>query len=89
MTVCVTYVAHDISRLVEFRDGHTEEIEDIPFEFRFLTFSDLLNAAGGIDAAAGDLSDFDELIHRRILKLPDSSTLKRRYQEITGLGPDR
>ena len=86
MTVSVTYIAHGISRLVSFRNGYTEEIEGVPFEFRFLTYFDLLDAAGGIDAVAEDLTSFDELIHRRISRLPDSYTLKRRYQEITGLG---
>lgn len=86
MTVSVTYVAHDTSRLTDFRDGYTEKIEGVLFEFRFLTYFDLLDAAGGIDAVAGDLSGFDELIHHRISRLPDSYTLKRRYQETTGLG---
>lgn len=85
ITVSVTYVAHDISRLVDFRNGYTEEIEGVPFDFRFLTYFDLLDAGGGIDAVAEDLPNFDELIHRRISRLPDSYTLKRRYQEITGL----
>ena len=34
MTVRVTYVAHDVSRLIDFHDGYTKEIEGIPFEFR-------------------------------------------------------
>ena len=86
MTVRVTYVAHDVSRLIDFHDGCTKEIEGIPFEFRFMTYVDLLNAAGGIDVVIGNLADFNELIHQRILRLPDAYTLKRRYQEITGLG---
>ena len=86
MTVRVTYVAHDVSRLIDFHDGCTKEIEGIPFEFRFMTYVDLLNAAGGIDVVIGNLADFNELIHRRISRLPDAYTLKRRYQEITGLG---
>lgn len=85
MTVSVTYVAHDISRLINFHDGYAEEIEGISFEFRFMTYYDLLNAAGGIEAATANLTGFDELIHRRISRLPDAYTLKRRYQEITGL----
>lgn len=86
MTVRVTYVAHDVSRLIDFHDGCTKEIEDIPFEFRFMTYVDLLNAAGGIDVVIGNLADFNELIHQRISRLPGAYTLKRRYQEITGLG---
>ncbi|MDY3054391.1 MAG: hypothetical protein SOR45_07845, partial [Collinsella bouchesdurhonensis] len=86
MTVRVTYVAHDISRLIDFHDGYAEEIEGVPFEFRFMTYFDLLNVAGGIDAVAEKLADFDELIHRRISRLPDLYTLKQRYREITGLG---
>ena len=84
--VRVTYVAHDVSRLIDFHDGCTKEIEGIPFEFRFMTYVDLLNAAGGIDVVIGNLADFNELIHQRISRLPDAYTLKRRYQEITGLG---
>ena len=86
MTVRVTYVAHDVSRLVGFFDGCTKQIEDIPFEFRFMTYVDLLDAAGGIDTVAGKLTDFEELIHHRISRLPDVYTLKQSYQEITGLG---
>ncbi|WP_294438159.1 hypothetical protein [uncultured Slackia sp.] len=84
-TVGVTYVAHDISRLVNFHDGYAEEIEGVPFEFRFMTYFDLLDVAGGINAVAADLPGFDKLIHQRISRLPDAYTLKRRYQEITGL----
>lgn len=86
MTVNITYVAHDVSRLVDFHDGYAEEIEGIAFEFRFMTYFDLLDAAGGINAVVGNLSSFDELVHHRISRLPDAYTLKRRYQEITGLG---
>ena len=86
MTVNFTYVAHDISRLVDFHDGYAEEIEGLAFEFRFMTYFDLLDAAGGINAVVGNLSSFDELVHHRISRLPDAYTLKRRYQEITGLG---
>lgn len=86
MTVNVTYVAHDVSRLVDFHNGYVEEIEGVPFEFRFVTYVALLDVAGGIDAVAVNLSGFDELVHRRISRLPDAYTLKQRYQEITGLG---
>ena len=51
-----------------------------------MTYFDLLNAAGGIDVVIGDLTDFNELIHQRISRLPDAYTLKQRYQEIAGLG---
>ena len=87
MTVRVTYVAHDVSRLVDFHDGYAEEIEDVPFEFRFMTYFDLLEAEG-LEAAAANLESFNELIHHRISRLPDAYALKRRYQEITGLGFD-
>lgn len=86
MTVSIMYVAHDISRLIGFHDGHTEVIEGVSFKFRFLTYFDLLNVAGGINVVAENLLVFDELVHRRISRLPNSYTLKRRYQEITGLG---
>lgn len=86
MAARVTYVVHDVSRLVGFFDGCTKQIEDIPFEFRFMTYVDLLDAAGVIDAVAGKLTDFEELIHHRISRLPDAYTLKQRYREITGLG---
>ena len=86
MTVRVTCVAHDVSRLVSFFDGCTKQIEDVPFEFRFMTYVDLLDAAGGIDTVVGKLTDFEEQIHHRILRLPDACTLKQRYQEITGWG---
>lgn len=86
MTVRVTYIAHDVSRLIDFHDGCTKVIEGIPFEFRFMTYVDLLDTAGGMDAVIGNLTDFNELIHQRISRLPDAYTLKRRYQEITGLG---
>lgn len=86
MSVRVTYVAHDVSRLVGFQNGYAEEIEGVPFEFRFMTYFELLEAAGGIDAVSDKLAEFDDLIHRRISRLPDAYTLKQRYQEITGLG---
>lgn len=86
MTVNITYIAHDISRLVGFHDGYVEEIEGVSFEFRFMTYFDLLAVAGGIDVVAENLSGFDELIHSRISRLPNMYTLKRRYQDITGLG---
>ena len=85
MAVRVTYVAHDVSRLENFYNGHSEIIGGIPFEFHFTTFFDLVNTAGGIDKVADCLMVFDELIHRRISRLPDAYPLKRRYQEITGL----
>ena len=88
ITVCVTYVAHDISRLVKFNDNHVEEIEGVPFRFRFITYSDLLDIAGGFDMVTKKMTDFNELVHYRISRLPDAYPLKIRYQEITGLGYD-
>lgn len=83
MNVEVTYVAHDISRLVKFRNEHTEIIEGIPFVFRFSTFHNLIKNAGGIEAAVDCPNDFESLVHERISKLPDAYPLKCRYREIT------
>lgn len=76
----VVYVAHDVSRLSRFKDGHQEIIADIPFTFRFVTFKGLLEEAGGIDAIADKLEWFNELVHERISRLPDAYMLKVRYQ---------
>lgn len=76
----VAYVAHDISRLSRFKDGHVEEIGGIPFTFRFLTFHDLLEEAGGIDFASRQTELFDKLVHKRISRLPDSYSLKQSYK---------
>lgn len=78
----VIYVAHDISRLNHFKDGHVKEIGDIPFTFRFVTFHKLLEAAGGIDYVSEQTELFDELVHRRISRLPDAYSLKKRYTRI-------
>lgn len=78
----VAYVAHDISRLNRFKDGHTETIGGIPFTFRFITFFDLLEEAGGIDSVSKKTVLFDELVHHRISRLPDSYSLKKRYSEL-------
>lgn len=78
----VAYVAHDISRLNRFKDGHTETIGGIPFTFRFITFFDLLEEAGGIDSVSKKTALFDELVHHRISRLPDSYSLKKRYSEL-------
>ena len=78
----VIYVAHDVSRLSRFKNGHQEKIADIPFTFRFITFVELLQEAGGIDAVASQIERFDELVHGRISRLPDSYPLKKRYQEV-------
>ncbi|WP_248921976.1 hypothetical protein [Olsenella intestinalis] len=75
----VAYVAHDISRLSRFKDGHAETIGDIPFTFRFMTFYDLLEEAGGIDSVSMQTELFDELVHHRISRLPDAYSLKERY----------
>lgn len=82
----VAYVAHDISRLNRFRDGHTEEIGGVSFTFRFMTFYDLLEEAGGINSVSGQTELFDDLVHRRISRLPDSYSLKRRYEGILEQG---
>ena len=85
MSVGVTYVAHDVSRLEKFRNGHLENIEGVPFTFRFITFNDLVQEAGGISAAQGHLQEYEELVHERISKLPDVYPLKAHYREITEL----
>lgn len=81
----VCYVAHDITRLNRFKCGHSESIGGIPFSLRFSTFYDLLDEAGGIDIVASRTDLFDELVHRRITKLPDAYSLKRRYADLLGL----
>ena len=78
----VAYVAHDISRLSRFKDGHAETICGIPFTFRFMTFFDLLEEAGGIDYVVEKTELFNELVHQRISRLPDSYSLKRQYQRV-------
>ena len=80
--VQVTFVAHDISRLVRYKNGHTETISGIPFTFRFITFEQLVEEAGGIEAVTSQIQWFDELVHRRISRLPDAYALKKRYCEI-------
>ena len=75
----VAYVAHDISRLNRFKDGHTEIIGGIPFSFRFMSFYDLLGEAGGIDYVSEQTVLFDELVHHRISRLPDAYSLKKKY----------
>lgn len=81
----VAYVAHDISRLIRFEDGHTEAIGGIPFTFRFMTFHDLLEKAGGIDHVSKQAELFEDLVHRRISRLPDTYSLKRRYSHMLGV----
>lgn len=80
----VVYVAHDVSRLNRYRDGHAEEICGVPFTFRFTTFGELVEEAGGIDAVSRQVALFDELVHERISRLPDAYSLKRRYCELIG-----
>lgn len=80
----VAYVAHDISRLSRFKDGHAETIGGIPFTFRFMTFYDLLEEAGGIDSVSMQTELFDELVHHRISRLPDAYPLKQRYAVMLG-----
>ena len=81
----VVYVAHDVSRLSRFKDGHHETIADIPFSFRFITFKELLTEAGGIETVALRTERFDELVHSRISRLPDAYPLKKRYQQLIGI----
>lgn len=78
----IVYVAHDTSRISQYKSGHIEEIGDIPFVFRFITFHDLLDEAGGIDTVCKQADLFADLVHNRISRLPDAYSLKRRYQSI-------
>ena len=80
----VFYVAHDISRLSRFRDGHIETIGGISFTFRFMTFYGLLEEAGGIDFVSRRTELFDQLVHCRISRLPDTYSLKERYAGMLG-----
>ena len=78
----IVYVAHDTSRLSQYKNGHIEEINGVPFTFRFITFHDLLDEAGGINAVCQQTDLFTDLIHTRISRLPDVYPLKRKYQSI-------
>lgn len=80
--VDIIYVAHNTARLGRFKNGHIEEINGITFRYRFITFCDLLEEAGGIDYVVGQTELFDELVHRRISRLPDAYSLKRQYRHI-------
>lgn len=80
----VVYVAHDLSRLDRFQNGHAEMICGVPFAFRFVTFRELLDAAGGMEAVSLNTGLFHDLVHRRISRLPDAYPLKRRYLEVLG-----
>lgn len=80
----IVYVAHDTSRLENYKDGHRETIGGIPFTFRFITFKQLVEEAGGIDSVGEKTELYDELIHSRISRLPDAYTLKKKYAEIVG-----
>ena len=82
----IVYVAHDTSRLDSYKDGHGETIGEVPFTFRFITFKQLVEEAGGIDSVVEKTELFDELIHSRISRLPDAYTLKKKYIEIIGVG---
>ena len=83
--VDVTYVAHDISRLNRFCNDHIEEIGGIVITFHFMTFYDLLYEAGGLGIVIEQTELFDELVHHRISKLPDTYLLKHRYRGIIGV----
>lgn len=78
----VVYVAHDISRLAAYRDGHSEEICGVPFTFRFVTFDKLVEEVGGVDAVSVRTKLFEDLVHDRISRLPDAYSLKSRYQKL-------
>lgn len=83
----VAYVAHDVSRLSKYRDGHTETISGVKFTFRFITFQQLLEESDGMDAVMQRTDLFEGLIHQRISRLPDAYALKRTYCEIAGIEP--
>lgn len=78
----IVYVAHDTSRLSQYKNGHIEEINGVPFTFRFITFHDLLDEAGGINAVCQQTDLFTDLIHTRISRLPNVYPLKKKYQSI-------
>lgn len=80
----IVYVAHDTSRLKNYKDGHQETIGETPFTFRFITFEQLVEEAGGIASIIEKTELFDRLIHSRISRLPDTYTLKKKYKEIIG-----
>lgn len=80
----IVYVAHDTSRLSRYSNGYSIEVDGVPFTFRFLTFKDLIEETGGMDAVCAKVSLFEETIHKRISRLPDSYPLKNRYIEIIG-----
>lgn len=81
----IVYVAHDTSRLSKYKDGYTVEVEGVPFTFRFLTFNGLIEEAGGIESVSQRVDLFQEIVHRRISRLPDTYSLKQRYEELLGL----
>lgn len=78
----IVYVAHDTSRLESYKNGHRETIGQVLFTFRFISFKQLVEEAGGIDSVAEKTELFDKLIHSRISRLPDAYTLKKKYVEI-------
>lgn len=82
----IVYVAHDVSRLTKFQNGYSICLEGVRFVFRFVTFWQLLDEVGGMDAAVQQVELFSERIHWRISRLPDTYTLKQRYCELAGIG---
>lgn len=78
----IVYVAHDVSRLDTYKDGHREMIHGVPFTFRFITFKQLVEESGGMAYVTSRTDLFDELIHQRISRLPDVYTLKKKYRAI-------
>lgn len=83
--VSITYVAHDVSRLSRYSSGYTTNIEGVEFTFRFITFFELLDEVGGLGLVSDKTELFDELIHSRISRLPDSYSLKQRYKELLSI----
>lgn len=81
-SVEIVYVAHDVSRLDVYQDGHSENICGIPFTFRFITFEQLVEESGGMDYVASRTDLYEDLIHKRIARLPDAYTLKQKYEAI-------
>lgn len=81
----VIYIAHNTKRLSKYGDSHEEIVGGIPFTFRFETFDALLDMAGGITKVSKEKMLYNELIHKRISRLPDAYALKQRYKILANL----
>lgn len=78
--VSITYVAHQISRLGDkFANGCELTIKGVHFRFDFITFSDLLDRAGGIERVSKQIDNFNLCIHKRLSSLPDIHKDKKQY----------